>query len=232
MFSKSLASSLIAGLATVSLAASVAPAVAAPAATKTVTLLRGAVVHGYPGNSAPATGSVAATRPLTGSVTVLPVIGSATSEGTEWVRVLLPQRPDGSTGWISTNATRVGSTPWFIAVSRSAHKARVYNKGRLIKSFTVIVGRPSMPTPAGQFFVAEVASEGSSVTGPYALLTSAYSNVLQEFEGGPGQIALHGRNGLPEPLGTSDSHGCVRFATSDITWLAQHVGAGTPIEIS
>jgi lipoprotein-anchoring transpeptidase ErfK/SrfK len=206
---------------------------AAPHSTETVALVAQATVHSYPGASAPTTGSVAATRPLTGSATVLPVIGKATANGVPWVRVLLPQRPDGSTGWISTNGTRVNQDPWYVAVNRETKKAVIYHSGKVMKSFTVIVGRPSMPTPAGLFFVAEIVDEGyGTITGPYALATSDYSNVLQEFDGGPGQIAMHGRVGLPEPLGTADSHGCIRYANQDITWIAQHITSGTPISIS
>jgi len=208
-------------------------ALAVPAKTKTVTLLAPAAVRAYPGSSAPRIGSVAATRPITGSPTTLPVLEEAFSAGARWVRVLLPQRPDSSAGWISTNGTQVSSDPWRIEISRSRRQATIYHSGRVARTFSVVVGRPSMPTPAGSFFVAESVYEGyGAVTGPYALATSAYSNVLTEFDGGPGQVALHGRIGLPEPLGTASSHGCVRFANADITWLATHVSVGTPIDIS
>ena len=88
-----------------------------------------------------------------------------------------------------------------------------------------------MPTPTGNFFVTEIMSEQGEVTGPYALATSAYSNVLREFDGGPGQVALHGREGLPEPIGNASSHGCVRFENAAITWLAWHLEAGVPVFI-
>jgi lipoprotein-anchoring transpeptidase ErfK/SrfK len=66
---------------------------------------------------------------------------------------------------------------------------------------------------------------------PFALATSARSNVLQEFEGGPGQIALHGTNGLSGSPGDAASHGCIRLGTSAITWLARRIGAGVPLTI-
>ena len=66
---------------------------------------------------------------------------------------------------------------------------------------------------------------------PFALATSARSNVLQEFEGGPGQIALHGTNGLSGAPGTAASHGCIRLNTSAITWLARRIGSGVPLTI-
>jgi len=223
----------IAALALIVAAVPAAAAAAVPASTPTVTLLVPAQVHTYPGASAPTTAVVAATRPLTGNPTVLPVIGSARANGREWVRVRLPQRPDGDTGWISTAGTRTGMTPWHIVVSRALRQASIYESGKLVQTFSVIVGKLSSPTPSGHFFVAEVVDEGyGTVSGPFALATSAYSNVYQEFEGGPGQVALHGIVGLYDPIGTAASHGCVRFADANIVWLAAHVGAGTPVDIS
>ena len=67
--------------------------------------------------------------------------------------------------------------------------------------------------------------------GPYALALSARSNVLQEFEGGPGQIAIHGRENLGGTLGTAASHGCIRLATASIDWLAERIVPGTPVTI-
>jgi lipoprotein-anchoring transpeptidase ErfK/SrfK len=148
------------------------------------------------------------------------------------LQVLLPQRPDGASGWISANAVVIGHTPWYIVVDRASREASVYDRGRLAQRFPVIVGKPSTPTPSGHFFVAEVVHEGYGiVSGPYALATSAYSNVYQEFEGGPGQVALHGIVGLDDPIGTASTHGCVRFEDAAITWLAARATAGTPIDI-
>ncbi len=67
--------------------------------------------------------------------------------------------------------------------------------------------------------------------GPFALALSARSDALQEFEGGPGQIALHGRNNLGGTLGTAASHGCVRLDTVGIDWLVGRIGPGTPTTI-
>jgi lipoprotein-anchoring transpeptidase ErfK/SrfK len=68
--------------------------------------------------------------------------------------------------------------------------------------------------------------------GPFALATSARSNVLQTFAGGPGQIALHGTAGLSGALGTAASHGCVRLSTGAITWLARRIGSGVPFTVT
>ena len=90
---------------------------------------------------------------------------------------------------------------------------------------------PATPTPRGQFFVEEALALSPREAGaPFALATSARSNVLQEFDGGPGQIALHGTDNLPGALGTAASHGCVRLSTGDITWLARRIGSGVPLK--
>ena len=46
------------------------------------------------------------------------------------------------------------------------------------------------------------------------LALSARSNVLQDFDGGPGQIGIHGRDLLGGTLGQAESHGCMRLATA------------------
>ena len=70
-----------------------------------------------------------------------------------------------------------------------------------------------------------------AVGGPYALALSARSNVLQEFMGGPGQIAMHGVANLGGTPGTAVSHGCVRLANRNIGWLAARVAPGAPVTI-
>jgi len=76
-----------------------------------------------------------------------------------------------------------------------------------------------------------VQMEAGESGGPFALALSARSNVLQEFEGGPGQIGIHGRDDLGGTLGTAGSHGCIRLDTASIDWLAARIGPGTPVTI-
>jgi lipoprotein-anchoring transpeptidase ErfK/SrfK len=71
-----------------------------------------------------------------------------------------------------------------------------------------------------------------SAGAPFALALSARSNVFQEFEGGPGQIALHGIANLGGTPGTAVSHGCVRLANGKISWLVARVGPGVPVDIT
>jgi lipoprotein-anchoring transpeptidase ErfK/SrfK len=175
---------------------------------------------------------ISATRPITGEQTVLPVLQQVSRRGTEWLHVRLPGRPNGLTGWIAASATKLEYTRWRIVVNRAKRDVYVYRAGRLVRSFRAVVGAPATPTPKGSFFVEEnVALKPSAVGYPYALALSARSNVFQEFDGGPGQIALHGLDNVGGTPGTAISHGCVRLDTSDISWLAHHVDTGVPVTI-
>jgi len=162
---------------------------------------------------------------------VLPVVQSHIGPaGVLWLRVRLPERPNGATGWVPASAGTLSDTPWRIVIHRSKRLAVVLEGAKARATFSIVLGKPSTPTPLGTFFVVEKLHLGAGVPeGPWALATSAYSDVLQEFARGPGQIALHGRVGLTAPLGTFSSHGCIRFANAAITWIAAHVGAGTPV---
>jgi lipoprotein-anchoring transpeptidase ErfK/SrfK len=55
--------------------------------------------------------------------------------------------------------------------------------------------------------------------------------VLQEFGGGPGQIAIHGTDLLSGALKSAASHGCIRLSPPAITWLAYRVGGGVPLTV-
>jgi lipoprotein-anchoring transpeptidase ErfK/SrfK len=177
---------------------------------------------------------VSATRPITGEQTVLPVIAHATgAHDAAWLRVLLPGRPNGHTGWISARSTTAALTRWRIIIRISTRQVTAYWDGRPAHTFTAVVGKPSTPTPLGRFFVEEtVKLDPLAVGAPYALALSARSNVLQEFDGGPGQIALHGTNNIGGVLGTAASHGCIRLDTQAITWLATRIGPGIPVTIT
>lgn len=178
-------------------------------------------------------------RPITSERTVLPVIAQAIdSHGRAWLRVRLPGRALGSrppprVGWINASSTLISTTPWHIVVALGARRVIVYRDGRRTRSYPAIVGKPSTPTPPGEYFVEETVRMPAGQPGaPFALATSDRSQVLQEFDGGPGQIALHGLDNLGGRLGTAESHGCVRLADSDVTWLAARIGPGVPITIS
>lgn len=212
-------------------APSPAPAPRPFAAQPLVVLLGTHVARRAPNADAGRIEAVAGRRPLTGVRTMLPVLGRGGRHGA-WLRVRLPGRPNGHSGWIAPDRTRLTSTPWQIVVSLSRRRVVVLRAGRVVREFKAIVGKASTPTPRGSFFVEEALRLSPSASGaPFALATSARSDALREFDGGPGQIALHGTGNLSGSLGTAASHGCVRLAPRAIAWLARRIGAGVPLSI-
>jgi len=205
-----------------------------PASQPLVVLLHDHIARTGPSAHAGRIESVAARRPLTRARTVLPVLGRASSRKRgSWLHVRLPGRPNSHKGWISTNRTRLTSTPWRILVTLSTRRVTVYHGGRAWRHFRAVIGKLSTPTPRGAFFIEEALALSSYEAGaPFALATSARSNVFQEFEGGPGQIGIHGTNGLTGAPGTAVSHGCIRLGTHAVTWLARRIGAGVPLTIT
>ena len=171
---------------------------------------------------------VQARRPLTGERTVLPVLG----ETKNWLRVRLPGRPNGSSGWIVRRGTLASTTGWHIVVDTTTRRVIVYRSGRVVRTVEAVVGKPSTPTPRGQFFVEEaIQLRATDVGAPFALALSARSDVLQEFDGGPGQIALHGLDNVGGIPGTAVSHGCVRLANAMMRWLVARIGPGIPVTV-
>jgi lipoprotein-anchoring transpeptidase ErfK/SrfK len=219
-------------------AALAAPGAAAgsrvPASQPLVTLLHGHVARTAPSAQAGRIETVPARRPLTRTRTVLPVLGQTSSrKAGSWLRVRLPGRPNGHAGWISANRTRQTTTPWQLRLKLSTRWLTVYRGGHVRRQFRAVIGKPSTPTPRGSYFIEEALSLASyEAGGPFALATSARSNVFQEFEGGPGQIGIHGTNNLSGAPGSAASHGCIRLRTAAITWLARRVGAGVPLIVT
>ncbi len=200
-----------------------------------VEILRDHVAHDRPNGGSRRIEDVTARRPLTRVRTVLPVLGSATSSaGDAWLQVRLPGRPNGHKGWIRAEDTKQTTTGWqHLGQALDPRRVTVYRDGRVARRFRAVVGTPATPTPTGKFFIEEaVALAPGHAGGPFALATSARSNVLQEFEGGPGQIALHGTAGLAGAPGSASSHGCIRLSTRAITWLARRIGAGVPLVVT
>ena len=138
----------------------------------------------------------------------------------------------GRTGWIKKQGTAKAATGWRLVVSLLDRRVTALRDGRPIRTFAAIVGKNATPTPTGAFFVEEsIELRSSDVGAPFALALSARSNVLQEFAGGPGQIALHGLTNVGGVLGTAASHGCVRLANDTMRWLVLRIGPGVPVTI-
>ncbi len=150
-----------------------------------------------------------------------------------WERVLLPRRPNGSTGWVRDRSVVLSLDPYRVVVSLGAHKLRIWKGAKLIRVEKAGVGRSVLPTPRGTYFLAELLKQPDphGPYGPYAFGLSAFSDILYSFGAGAGEIGLHGTDD-PSTLGTSVSHGCIRISNAGITLLAHLLPLGTPVRIA
>jgi len=194
----------------------------------------------YPQATAPAHASPSAHSRIVGHLQFLTPDGQAqvylalrsyTIASSEWIEVPLPGRPNGRVGWvIASDLSELHELHEYIRVNRENERVSLYRDGRVVFTAPVGVGRPSLPTPAGHFFVTEkLLAIGGPVYGPFALGTSAYAPSLSEWPGG-GIVGIHGTD-EPQLIPGRPSHGCIRMRNGDITRLWSMVEVGTPLEI-
>ncbi len=152
--------------------------------------------------------------------------------GHTWLRIELPGRPNGNTGWVPRAALGpLNTVRGYLLVDRTSLRATLYRDGHASFSAPVGVGKASTVTPSGHFYVMEkLRAINAPVYGPYALGTSAYAPTLSEWPGG-GVVGIHGTD-EPSLIPGRPSHGCIRMRNEDISRLWAMIAVGTPIEIT
>jgi hypothetical protein len=181
------------------------------------------VVYARPG------GPPVAALPSTelGSPTWVPVVQSQPG----WDRVLLPTRPNGSTGWVylGEGGLQAASDEYRIEVNLAERRLSLTDGGRTLGSWAVAVGAADTPTPTGQTFLLASAAPVHPTFSPLILPLGLHSDALGSFDGGPGTVALHG---WPDPavFGHPVSHGCVRVPATALRVLSR-VPIGTLVTI-
>ena len=150
----------------------------------------------------------------------------------DWLKVLLPVRPNGSTGFVRASDVTVSENPYRIDIELVEHRLTVRKGDEVIVDEPIGVGTASTPTPGGKYYLKELLQppDPEGAYGPYAYGLSGFSNVLEEFNGGDGVIGIHGTN-EPEAIGTDVSHGCIRVSNEAITEMAGILPLGTPVHI-
>jgi lipoprotein-anchoring transpeptidase ErfK/SrfK len=152
----------------------------------------------------------------------------------DWLRVHLPVRPNGSTGWIRTSDVTLSRTDLRVEVRLGEFRLLLHRGDEVVFEAPIGIGREDVPTPGGVYYIKELLQPPvpGGVYGAYAYGLSGFSPVLEEFAGGAGVIGIHGTN-QPDSIGTEASHGCIRLHDADVTRLVEEFGLplGTPVEI-
>ena len=172
------------------------------------------VIYSRPG------GPAVAVLPVTelGSPTWVPVVQSQRS----WDRILLPTRPDRSTGWIylGGGGLQTAYTPYQVDINLSDYRLTILDAGRSLGTWTVAEGAPGTRTPTGRTFVLASLVPLQPTYSPLILPLGTHSNTLNSFGGGPGTVGLHG---WPDSavFGHAVSHGCVRVPSAALRALSR-----------
>jgi lipoprotein-anchoring transpeptidase ErfK/SrfK len=157
--------------------------------------------------------------------------GAKRRTGSAWYEVLLPLRPNGSSGWVRAEDVTLKRIDQRIDVDLSERLLSYYVHDDLKQRFHVGVGTDATPTGTGSFYV-WVKIQYATPYQPYgiaALGLSGFSPVLSEWPGG-GRMAIHGTSS-PSDRGNAVSHGCVRVYNADLKKLLD-VPLGTPVRIT
>ena len=154
------------------------------------------------------------------------------SQRSKWIRLYMPTRPDGRTGWVRRRAVRVLRTPYRLVVDLRRHRLDLWRGDRRVLRTRIVAGAAATPTPRGVFYVTQLLKprNPNGAYGPFSFGLSAHSRVLKRFAGGNGQVGIHGTN-QPWLIGTSVSHGCIRVNNRAIRRLARVLPLGTPVWI-
>lgn len=155
--------------------------------------------------------------------TWLPVI----TRNRDWVQVLLPSKPNGSTGWLRARHLREAHSRFLIEVHLGARTIELYEDSRRIGTWAVAIGAPETPTPTGRTFVLGQITDAKQPFSPVIMPLGSHSDTLDSYGGGPGTVAIHG---WPDPdvFGQAVSHGCIRVP-DDALALLRTVPIGTPV---
>jgi lipoprotein-anchoring transpeptidase ErfK/SrfK len=146
-----------------------------------------------------------------------------------WVQVLLPSKPNGSTGWITDTALDRAYTPYLIRVHLRSLSMELFKGGQRLGDWTVGIGKQSAPTPSGRTFLLGSISDTAQQYSPVILPLGAHSPTLDSFGGGPGTVAIHTWP-TANVFGTRSSDGCIRVPKDALHQLVQ-VPLGTLVLI-
>ncbi len=107
-----------------------------------------------------------------------------------------------------------------ISINVGARRLSLFMDGKLYKTYPIAVGKPSTPTPRGNFKVINKAHNPGGPFGARWLGLNAPN----------GDYGIHGTNN-PSSIGKAVSNGCIRTHNNNIIELYNLVPVGTPVKI-
>jgi L,D-transpeptidase ErfK/SrfK len=118
-----------------------------------------------------------------------------------------------------------------IVISFPDRKLALLEGERVLKIYDVAVGKPSTPSPAGEF---QIINHVANPTwyGPEKSVGPGPNNPVGTRWMGLSKIGygIHGTN-VPGSIGKAASHGCIRMRNRDVEELFELVGVGVSVEL-
>ncbi len=154
-----------------------------------------------------------------------------------WVRIRLPERPNGKTAWVRRGDVTTSRTRYRIVIRLNETKLILYKDGFPVMVAPVGIGKSSTPTAPGQFFVTVIQRPDPHRYGPFLVSTSGHSEAIESWQGaGDAITAIHGpvSKKSAQQIGRTGarlSNGCIRMHIPDLERLGV-VPLGTPVDIN
>lgn len=119
-----------------------------------------------------------------------------------------------------------------IIVNIPSRTLELYKENTLVKEFPIAIGKPSTPTPTGEFSIIEKeVNPAWYPPGKDYVVPSGPSNPLGYRWMGIGSLyGIHGTN-APWSIGLAVSNGCIRMQEEAVEELFELVDANTPVKI-
>jgi lipoprotein-anchoring transpeptidase ErfK/SrfK len=136
------------------------------------------------------------------------------------VQVLLPSRPDASTGWLRADDVERARTPYVVNVHLGSKSLELLRDGDSVGEWPIAVGKQATPTPDGRTFLLGAFSDPSQTFSPVILPLGTHSPTHDTFGGGPGTVAIHSWP-TDDVFGTAVSEGCIRVPADALDQLAE-----------
>lgn len=152
----------------------------------------------------------------------------------EWVEVLLPVRPNGTTGWIHSDEVDIATHSYRIEALIDEFALIIYEHGEVLFETEVGVGRSCALSPTDLYYTTELLrpTDPDGLYGSYAYGMSGFVEEFDTLSGDQGQAGFHGTN-EPELIGELVTAGCIHLPNEDIEYIVDHLQLplGVPVDI-
>ncbi|MCI1652589.1 L,D-transpeptidase [Clostridium tyrobutyricum] len=108
-----------------------------------------------------------------------------------------------------------------IIINTKTHTLTLFKDNIIYKNYKVAVGKPSTPTPKGNF---KIINRAVNPGGPFGARWLGLNTPS-------GNYGIHGTNN-PSSIGKSVSNGCIRMFNNQVIELSNIVSIGTSVKIT